>query len=160
MIESESYYYLCAIICQESGHASRLATIPLRDRQRDEIMENSKYKILNTIQSPADLRKLKVEDLPLLCAELRDDIIHELSVNPGHLASSLGVVEITDAYVLIYLHNTALDTTDSDTSDVLVVVDSGYQILHTAVFFNLGSRYIVQYHVKQRYHICTAVHGQ
>ena len=70
-------------------------------------MENSRYKILNTIQSPADLRKLKVEDLPQLCAELRDDIIHELSVNPGHLASSLGVVEITVA--LHYVYNTPED---------------------------------------------------
>lgn len=71
------------------------------------MMENSKYEILNTIQSPTDLRKLKVEALPQLCAELRDDIIHELSVNPGHLASSLGVVELTVA--LHYVFNTPED---------------------------------------------------
>ena len=70
-------------------------------------MENSKYTILSTIQSPADLRKLKVEELPQLCDELRDDIIHELSVNPGHLASSLGVVELTVA--LHYVYNTPDD---------------------------------------------------
>ena len=70
-------------------------------------MENSKYTILSTIQSPADLRKLKVEELPQLCEELRDDIIHELSVNPGHLASSLGVVELTVA--LHYVYNTPED---------------------------------------------------
>ena len=84
-----------------SGDISRMG------QQRAPIMENSRYKILNTIQSPADLRKLKVEDLPQLCAELRDDIIHELSVNPGHLASSLGVVEITVA--LHYVYNTPED---------------------------------------------------
>ena len=70
-------------------------------------MENSKYTILSAIQSPADLRKLKVEELPQLCEELRDDIIHELSVNPGHLASSLGVVELTVA--LHYVYNTPED---------------------------------------------------
>ena len=70
-------------------------------------MENSKYKILSKIQDPADLRKLKVEELPQLCAELRDDIIHELSVNPGHLASSLGVVELTVA--IHYVYNTPED---------------------------------------------------
>ena len=70
-------------------------------------MDHSKYTILSTIQSPTDLRKLKVEELPQLCAELRDDIIHELSVNPGHLASSLGVVELTVA--LHYVFNTPDD---------------------------------------------------
>ena len=70
-------------------------------------MENSKYKLLSKIQSPADLRKLKVDELPLLCEELRDDIINELSVNPGHLASSLGVVELTVA--LHYVYNTPED---------------------------------------------------
>ena len=70
-------------------------------------MDNSKYKLLNKIQCPADLRKLKVDDLPLLCEELRDDIINELSVNPGHLASSLGVVELTVA--IHYVYNTPED---------------------------------------------------
>ena len=70
-------------------------------------MENSKYKLLSKIQCPADLRKLKVDDLPLLCEELRDDIINELSVNPGHLASSLGVVELTVA--IHYVYNTPED---------------------------------------------------
>jgi 1-deoxy-D-xylulose-5-phosphate synthase len=60
-------------------------------------MKELTYELLNKIESPSDLRKLKVEQLPQLCEELRDDIIHELSVNPGHLASSLGVVELTVA---------------------------------------------------------------
>ena len=59
------------------------------------------------IQYPADLRKLKVEQLPQVCQELREDIVKELSVNPGHLASSLGVAEITVA--LHYVYNTPED---------------------------------------------------
>ncbi|MDD4055259.1 MAG: 1-deoxy-D-xylulose-5-phosphate synthase N-terminal domain-containing protein, partial [Bacteroides sp.] len=42
------------------------------------------YKLLDIIHSPDDLRKLKVEQLPQLCDELRQDIINELSCNPGH----------------------------------------------------------------------------
>lgn len=63
--------------------------------------------LLETIQYPADLRQLKVEDLPQLCSELREDIVKELSVNPGHLASSLGAVEITVA--MHYVFNTPED---------------------------------------------------
>ena len=65
------------------------------------------FEILPTIDSPADLRKLPVEQLPKLCDELRHDIIRELSVNPGHLASSLGVVELTVA--LHYVFETPYD---------------------------------------------------
>ena len=70
-------------------------------------MGNNTYSILNKIQSPKDLRKLSLEELPTLCDELRSDIIDELSVNPGHLASSLGVVELTVA--LHYVYNTPED---------------------------------------------------
>jgi len=64
-------------------------------------------KILSTIDNPTQLRLMKPELLPKLCAELRQDIIQELSVNPGHLASSLGVVELTVA--LHYVFNTPDD---------------------------------------------------
>lgn len=72
-------------------------------------MENNKeeYKYLNRIDYPADLRKLRVDELPQVCGELRNDIIRELAVNPGHLASSLGVVELTVA--LHYVFNTPED---------------------------------------------------
>lgn len=60
--------------------------------------------LLSSIETPDDLRRLKVGDLPEVCRQLRADIVKELSVNPGHLASSLGVVELTVA-----LHY-ALDT--------------------------------------------------
>lgn len=58
--------------------------------------------LLATIDSPADLKKLAVEQLPQVCDELRRFMIHELSSNPGHFASSMGAVEIIVAlhYVL------------------------------------------------------------
>ena len=70
-------------------------------------VENGKFDILTRIDSPADLRQLKTEELAKLCDELRQFIVQELSVNPGHLASSLGVVELTVA--LHYVFNTPDD---------------------------------------------------
>ena len=70
-------------------------------------MEHKDLKILKTIDSPSQLRLVKPELLPQVCKELREDIIQELSVNPGHLASSLGVVELTVA--LHYVFNTPQD---------------------------------------------------
>ncbi len=68
---------------------------------------NSTYNLLNNISSPEDLRTLRMNDLPEVCAELRQDIIKELSCNPGHFAASLGVVELTVA--LHYVYNTPYD---------------------------------------------------
>ncbi len=65
------------------------------------------YKYLNNIKYPTDLRRLSVDVLPEVCEELRDNIVNELSVNPGHLASSLGVTELTVA--LHYVYNTPED---------------------------------------------------
>ena len=70
-------------------------------------MEETKKHLLKDIEWPADLRKLSVEQLPQVCDELRRDIIEEVSMNPGHLASSLGVVELTVA--LHYVFNTPDD---------------------------------------------------
>ena len=70
-------------------------------------MDKKDLTLLNGINSPEDLRKLNVNDLPQLCDELREDIIEEVAVNPGHLASSLGVAEITVA--LHYVFNTPED---------------------------------------------------
>lgn len=69
--------------------------------------EKKEYKLLSEIQYPSDLRKLKIKQLPELCDELRQDIIEELAINPGHLASSLGAVELTVA--LHYVFNTPDD---------------------------------------------------
>lgn len=74
------------------------------------------YSLLSRINSPEDLRRLKLEELPELCRELRLDIIDELAENPGHFASSLGVVELTVA--LHYVFNTPDDR---------VVWDVGHQ---------------------------------
>lgn len=65
------------------------------------------YSLLKTIDYPDDLRKLSVEELPEVCRELRSFIINELAHNPGHLASSLGTVELTVA--LHYVFNTPYD---------------------------------------------------
>lgn len=67
----------------------------------------SKYPLLSHIDSPADLRKLAVEQLPQVCAEIRDFLINTLSDNPGHFASSMGSVELTVA--LHYVFNTPYD---------------------------------------------------
>ena len=70
-------------------------------------LEQEQNVLLQHINYPDDLRKLDVDQLPQLCEELRQDIVKELSVNPGHLASSLGVVELTVA--LHYVFNTPDD---------------------------------------------------
>ena len=57
-----------------------------------------------------------MEQLPQVCQELREDIVKELSVNPGHLASSLGVAEITVALHYVY-----------DTPEDRIVWDVGHQ---------------------------------
>ena len=77
--------------------------------------ENS-FELLDKIRYPEDLRKLDVEQLPQLCQELRQDIIEEVSVNPGHFASSLGVVELTVALHYVY-----------DTPEDRIVWDVGHQ---------------------------------
>ena len=69
--------------------------------------ESTTYNLLNSISYPEDLRKLSVEQLPEICKELRQDIIQELSCNPGHFAASLGTVELTVA--LHYVYNTPYD---------------------------------------------------
>ena len=63
--------------------------------------------LLENIQTPEDLRTLPVGSLPALAEELRDYIIHVMANHPGHLASSLGVVEL--AVALHYVFNTPHD---------------------------------------------------
>lgn len=69
--------------------------------------QDNSFKYLQHINSPTDLRKLRVDELPAVCDELRRDIINELADNPGHFASSLGTVEITVA--MHYVFNTPYD---------------------------------------------------
>lgn len=70
-------------------------------------METREYSLLNKIDSPKDLKGISVNDLPLVCDELRQYIIEQLATNPGHLGSSLGVVELTVA--LHYVFDTPYD---------------------------------------------------
>ena len=70
-------------------------------------METREYSLLNKIDSPKDLKGVSIDDLPLVCDELRQYIIEQLATNPGHLGSSLGVVELTVA--LHYVFDTPYD---------------------------------------------------
>ena len=79
-------------------------------------MDQEKFELLSQIKYPADLRKLSIDQLPEVCKELRQDIIDEVSVNPGHFASSLGVVEITVALHYVF-----------DTPEDRIVWDVGHQ---------------------------------
>ena len=56
---------------------------------------DNKYKILSTIKSPQDLKKLSEKEITSLCSEIREKLIEIVSVNGGHLAPNLGVVELT-----------------------------------------------------------------
>ena len=69
--------------------------------------QETHFTYLPHIDSPADLRKLSIEELPAVCDELRRDIINELADNPGHFASSLGTVEVTVA--MHYVFDTPYD---------------------------------------------------
>ena len=79
-------------------------------------MKEEKLDLLSQITYPEDLRKLPVDKLPQVCHELREDIVNELSVNPGHLASSLGAVEMTVALHYVF-----------DTPEDRIVWDVGHQ---------------------------------
>ncbi|MGI5820735.1 MAG: 1-deoxy-D-xylulose-5-phosphate synthase N-terminal domain-containing protein, partial [Bacteroidales bacterium] len=73
-------------------------------------------RLLDTIEYPSDLKKLKEEELPQLCQELRDFIIEQTAKNPGHLGASLGVVELTVAMHYVF-----------DTPHDQIVWDVGHQ---------------------------------
>lgn len=79
-------------------------------------MEENNFGLLSQIKYPTDLRKLSIDQLPKLCQELRQDIIDEVAVNPGHFASSLGVIEITVALHYVF-----------DTPEDRIVWDVGHQ---------------------------------
>lgn len=72
--------------------------------------------LLEKVNSPADLRQLSAEELRLYCDELRHYIVEQCSVNPGHLASSLGAIELTAALHYVF-----------DTPDDKIIWDVGHQ---------------------------------
>lgn len=78
--------------------------------------KENKTQLLNSINTPADIRALREEQLPQLCSELREFIIEALSHNPGHFASSLGTVELTVALHYVF-----------DTPNDKLVWDVGHQ---------------------------------
>lgn len=79
-------------------------------------MTGMQYTLLEKVNSPADLKRLSDDELRLCCDELRRYIIEQCSVNPGHLASSLGTVELTAALHYVF-----------DTPDDKIVWDVGHQ---------------------------------
>ena len=60
-------------------------------------MDLGQYKILDRIDSPADLKKMSLPELQTLCQEIRHLLVDVVSVNGGHLAPNLGIVELTVA---------------------------------------------------------------
>lgn len=70
-------------------------------------VRTSGYGLLDSISSPADVRRLRLDQLPELCSDIRRFLIDHLSVNPGHFASSMGAVEIIVA--LHYVYDTPSD---------------------------------------------------
>ena len=66
-----------------------------------------KYKYLDKVEFPADIRKLKISELKILSEEVREELIDAVSVTGGHLGAGLGVVELTVA--LHYVFNTPKD---------------------------------------------------
>ncbi len=79
-------------------------------------MKSGNCTYLNRVDSPRDLKKLTMEELRAYCDELRRYIVEECSVNPGHLASSLGAVELAAALHYVY-----------DTPEDRIVWDVGHQ---------------------------------
>ncbi len=77
---------------------------------------DDKYKILSTIKSPEDIKSLSDIEITVLCSEIRDKLIEVVSVNGGHLAPNLGVVELT-----VMLHKCFNTPVDS------IVWDVGHQ---------------------------------
>ena len=100
-------------------------------------MSNSDFTLLNQIQFPADLRKLRIDQLPQVCDELRQDIIEKVSKNPGHFASSLGVVELTVALHYVF-----------DTPNDRIVWDVGHQAYGHKIL--TGRR--AQFHTNRKLH--------
>ena len=79
-------------------------------------MEDKTYRILETVNSPADIKGLTIEQLKELCGEIRQYMIECCSVNPGHLGSSLGAVEMMVGLHYVY-----------DTPNDKLVFDVGHQ---------------------------------
>lgn len=100
-------------------------------------VEKDTHNILEGIHLPKDLRKLSLSQLPQVCDELRQTIIRELACNPGHFASSLGVVELTVA--LHYVFNTPYDR---------IVWDVGHQAAGHKILTGRREKFPTYRHLK------------
>ena len=79
-------------------------------------MNESSYEYLDKIELPSDLKKLSIDELEILCSEIRDKLIKTVSKNGGHLSPNLGTVELTVAMHYVY-----------DTPNDKIVWDVGHQ---------------------------------
>lgn len=79
-------------------------------------MDKSTYIYLDNINSPTDLKKLSIDELNILCSEIRDKLIKTVAKNGGHLSPNLGTVELTVAMHYVY-----------DTPNDKIVWDVGHQ---------------------------------
>ena len=61
-----------------------------------------KYKFLDKVEFPADIRKLKISELKILSEEVREELIDAVSVTGGHLGAGLGVVELSIALHYVF----------------------------------------------------------
>ena len=84
--------------------------------EKETSVNDKQPNLLSTINYPSDLRQLSIGQLPQVCQELREYLVNELSRNPGHFASSLGVVELTVALHYVF-----------DTPEDRIVWDVGHQ---------------------------------
>lgn len=94
---------------------SKLGSLSLLFDMQPQMVKTG-YKYLDSINSPEDLKKIPAKELPVLAGEIRDFMVSELSVNPGHLGSSLGAVELAIALHYVF-----------DTPEDKVVWDVGHQ---------------------------------
>lgn len=77
---------------------------------------SSSYNYLDKIDSPEDLRRLSIDELEILCSEIRDKLVNTVSKTGGHLSPNLGTVELTVAMHYVY-----------DTPHDKIVWDVGHQ---------------------------------
>ncbi len=92
------------------------AASKLKNRYFCRTMQHKAYKYLYMVDSPADLKKLRPDELPAYCEEARQYIIENLACTPGHLGSSLGAVELAVALHYVF-----------DTPEDKVIWDVGHQ---------------------------------
>ena len=94
-------------------------------------MTKDKYKLLSQIDSPADLKRLSISELPQYCEEVRQYIVECCADNPGHLASSLGAVELAVALHYVY-----------DTPNDRLVWDVGHQAYAHKIITGRRDRFV------------------